>query len=168
MTDRSQYLAQALQAIGGSQQPPQGMLSAPQMQQIAAQRHAFEAQNPGQSYAAHGLQQLGQSLMGAPAAIAAAPGNVASGLANFARGLPGMGQNTSQQSPAYPPAPRGPNGEPLLFDVTGGQSGPQPLPNATLPQNPQAVTVPPMANPQLNPDGTPVAPIVLPNARLAR
>lgn len=69
--DRSAYLAQAIQAMQqGTPAPtaPQG-LSPQQMAQAVQQRQAWEAANPGQSYMAHGLQQLGQNFQNAPSAI---------------------------------------------------------------------------------------------------
>lgn len=90
--DRSQYLAAALQAMGQpQQQAPQGGMSLQQMQDVTQKREAFEKANPGQSYAMHGLKQLGQNVLGAPGALAAAPGNALSGLQNLAKGLPGLG-----------------------------------------------------------------------------
>lgn len=93
MDDRNPYLVQALQQMqqGAPQaQQPQGM-SLQQMQDIAQKRQAWEAANPGQSYMGHGLQQMGQNIMGAPGAIAAAPGNAASSFGKLIQGLPGFG-----------------------------------------------------------------------------
>ncbi len=91
MADQSQYLAQALQQMQG--QPainqPQGM-SLQQMQDVAKQKAAFEAANPGQSYMAHGLQQAGQNVMNAP-------GNAMTGLQQLAQRF-GGGQG---QMPPY-------------------------------------------------------------------
>lgn len=91
MADTSQYLAQALQQMQG--QPatgsqPQGP-SLQQMQQMAQQKQAWEAANPGQSYAAHGLQQMGQNLAGAP-------GRVMDGVQGLAQ-LPGQAMSGLQQ-----------------------------------------------------------------------
>jgi hypothetical protein len=75
--DRSQYLVAALQNMGQPQAQPQPQgLSIGQMQGIAKQRSAFEAQNPGQNFMAHGIRQMGSNVM-------AAPGNVASNLAGL-------------------------------------------------------------------------------------
>lgn len=97
--DRSQYLVQALQQLQGAPtaQAPQGM-SLQQMQDVAQKRQAWEAANPGQSYMGHGLQQMGQNIMGAPGAmmqgarnLGAIPGQAAGGLQNLIKGLPGFG-----------------------------------------------------------------------------
>lgn len=93
MDDRSPYLVQALQQMQqGAPQPQtsQGP-SLQQMQDVVQKRQAWEAANPGQSYMQHGLQEMGQNIMGAPGAIAAAPGNAASGFAKMIQGLPGFG-----------------------------------------------------------------------------
>jgi len=89
MTDQSRYLAMALQQIGA--QPAQGV--APQgpnvagLQRMAQDRQAWEAANPGQSYMAHGIAQMGQNLANAPGRVADAfgslgqvPGQALSGL----------------------------------------------------------------------------------------
>jgi len=83
--ERSQYLAQALQSMGSDplQQGQSPDLS--EMKKIAEARKAFEAANPGQSYVANGMQQMGQNIMGAPAAMSAAPGNVMSGMGDLAK-----------------------------------------------------------------------------------
>lgn len=83
----SPYLVQALQALSQPAQQPQSGLALPQMQKLAQQAQAWQAQNPGQSYMAHGLQSLGQNVMNAP-------GNAMNGLRNLVQGLPGMGPQT--------------------------------------------------------------------------
>lgn len=133
--DRSAYLAQALQSMGQPQSPSSQGLSPQQMQHIADARKAFEAQNPGQSYMAHGLQQMGQDIMNAPQ-------NAAQGLGRLAASL-GIGGGATP-------------------------AGPQPLPNATMDPSAQAVTISPLHNPRLTPDGTPVIPGILPNARFVQ
>lgn len=87
--DQSPYLVQALQQMQQSQPAaPQGpSLSPQQMAQVVKQKQAWEAANPGQSYIAHGFQQMGQNIMGAPQ-------NVMSGLGRLAQTLPGMGPKT--------------------------------------------------------------------------
>jgi len=85
--ERSQYLAQALQSMG---QAPSMQMQTPDlaaMQQTMDARKAFEAANPGQSYMAHGLQQMGQNVMAAPRNMMAAPGNVMSGMSDLAQRL---------------------------------------------------------------------------------
>lgn len=67
--DRSQYLAQALQAMGSA--PPSA--SAPAMdlgamKASADQRRAWEAANPGKSHLKHSIGQAGGALAGAPGA----------------------------------------------------------------------------------------------------
>ncbi len=81
MADQSQYLVQALQQMqaGGQPQAQAPTMTPQQMQQVMQQRQAFEAANPGQSYMAHGLQQMGQNVMQAPQ-------NAMSGLARLAQG----------------------------------------------------------------------------------
>lgn len=79
--ERSPYLAAALQAL--DQPPPkprEPLLTPQQLAQIAKDRKAFEAANPGQSYMAHGLKSAGQSLLDAPR-------NAVSGFAELARRL---------------------------------------------------------------------------------
>lgn len=98
--DRSQYLAQALQSMG--QQPPQAQapqgMSLQQMQDVAQKRKAFEAANPGQSYMAHGFQQMGQNIGNVPQTLANAgqnlaglPGQAMGGFQKMVAGLPGFG-----------------------------------------------------------------------------
>lgn len=91
---QSQYLAQALQSMGAPAGSPQGtpQMSLQQMQQIAQQKQAWEAANPGQSYMGHGLQQMGQNLMNAPGNVMGAiqnlgqvPGQVANGFQSLAQ-----------------------------------------------------------------------------------
>lgn len=98
----SQYLAQAIQ---GMQAPPaaapaQPGMSLAQMQQMAQHKQAWEAANPGQSYAAHGIDQMGQNLMGAPGrvadAIGAVPGTAMSGLQALAQRFGGSGLPQTQ------------------------------------------------------------------------
>lgn len=79
--DRSQYLVSALQALGEPAAAPADPLVTPQqLAQIGKSRKAFEAANPGQSYMAHGMQQMGQNIMQAPQ-------NAAHGFAQLARSL---------------------------------------------------------------------------------
>lgn len=80
--ERSQYLAQALQSMGSdaSMQPQVQAPDLAQMQKVAEARKAFETANPGQSYMAHGVRQMGQNIM-------AAPGNAMSGLGDLAQRL---------------------------------------------------------------------------------
>lgn len=121
----SQYLIQALQQ--GGQQPQGSTYQGPNLQQMQGmmqQKQAWEAQNPGQSYMGHGLQQLGQNLMNAPGKLvqgaqnlAGLPGQAMGGLQNLMKGLPGLGSGQSQPGTSYPPVPRGADGQPLL----GGQ-----------------------------------------------
>jgi hypothetical protein len=86
--DRSQYLVQALQSLGQpAAAPPDPLVSPQQLAQIGKDRKAFEAANPGQSYMAHGFQQMGRNVMAAPGNLMAAPGNAAHGLADLARHL---------------------------------------------------------------------------------
>lgn len=81
---QSQYLAQAIQQMQGQAPaaPTSPAMSLGDMQKMAQQKQAWEAANPGQSYMAHGLSQMGQNLMGAPGRI----GDAVSGLAQ----LPGQ------------------------------------------------------------------------------
>ena len=77
--ERSQYLAQALASMGAEQAPagvPGPDLMAMQKQAEAAK--AWKAANPGQSYMANGVQQMGQNLQ-------AAPGNAMNGLFGMAK-----------------------------------------------------------------------------------
>lgn len=111
MDDRSQYLAQALQGMSQPppQQAPQGM-SLQQMQDVAQKRKAFEAANPGQSYMAHGFQQMGQNIANAPGNLmqagqnlAALPGQAASGFQKLVQGLPGLAGGGQPSVPGAPP-----------------------------------------------------------------
>lgn len=80
---RSQYLAQALEAMGS--QPALSSAPAPDfaaMQKQAEAAKAWKAANPGQSYMAHGLGQMGQNLQ-------AAPGRMAGGLFDLAKAVAG-------------------------------------------------------------------------------
>lgn len=77
--ERSQYLAQALASMGSDPAPAQQAgpdLMAMQKQAEAAK--AWKAANPGQSYMAHGVNQMGQNLK-------AAPGNAMGGLFGLAK-----------------------------------------------------------------------------------
>lgn len=125
MADQSPYLVQALQQMG---QQPQGLTyqgpNLQQMQAIAQKKQAWEAANPGQSYMGHGLEQMGQNLMNAPGNLvqgaqnlAGLPGQAMTGFQKMIQGLPGMGGGQTQPGAAYPPVPRGADGQPLL----GGQ-----------------------------------------------
>lgn len=98
---QSQYLAQAIQSMSQPQgQPSTGgpSMSPQQMMQMQQQRQAWEAANPGQSYFAHGLGQMGQNLMGAPGRVADAfgslgqlPGQAVNGLQALAQRFGGGG-----------------------------------------------------------------------------
>lgn len=103
--DQSQYLAQALQ---GMQSAP-AAASAPaapslaQMQQMAQQKQAWEAANPGQSYEAHSISQMGQNLAGAPGRVMDAvgglgqvPGQALSGLQALTQRFGGGGLPPTQ------------------------------------------------------------------------
>jgi hypothetical protein len=85
---QSQYLAQALQAMGSdiSAQAPQ-TADLVGMQKQAEAKKAWEAANPGKNYMAEGLKQLGQNIQGAPAAIMAAPGNAMGGLLSMGQAM---------------------------------------------------------------------------------
>ena len=101
MADRSQYLAQALQAM---QAPtPDAQPTGPslqQMQQVAQQRQAWEAANPGQSYMAHGFQQMGANIAQAPQNLMAAPGQAMGGLQRLAQSFRGMADPNSVVRPS--------------------------------------------------------------------
>lgn len=96
----SQYLAQALQQMSAQPaQPasPQGP-SLAGMQKMAQDRAAWEAANPGQSYMAHGIGQMGQNIMGAPGRVLDSiqglgqiPGQAMSGLQQLAQRFGGGG-----------------------------------------------------------------------------
>ena len=74
--ERSPYLAQALQVMQAApQQTPQGPDLGAMMQQ-AKVRQAWEAANPGQSYAGHNLGQMAQNIQGVPGQLAQVPGNL--------------------------------------------------------------------------------------------
>lgn len=61
--DRSAILAQALQAMGApAQSAASGAMDPAAMLRVKQQRAAFEAENPGKSYALNGLHQLGQAV----------------------------------------------------------------------------------------------------------
>ena len=97
----SQYLVQALQQMG--QQPAQPgsqpfALSLAQMQKMQQDKSAWEQANPGQSYMAHGLGQMGQNLAGAPGRVMDSlqglgqiPGQAMSGLQALAQRFGGQG-----------------------------------------------------------------------------
>lgn len=92
--DQSPYLVQALQGMQAAP-PAQAAPSGPslaQMQQMQQQKQAWEAANPGQSYMAHGIGQMGQNLAGAPGRVMDAvqglgqvPGQAMSGLQALAQ-----------------------------------------------------------------------------------
>lgn len=102
MTDQSQYLAQVLQQMGQAAPQASGQvpgMSLAQMQKMQQDRATWEVANPGQSYAAHGLGQMGQNLMGAPGNVADAIGGLGelpkqalSGLQALAARFGGTGQ----------------------------------------------------------------------------
>lgn len=91
MADQSsQYLVQALQQMQAGAQPQAQAPTGPSLQQMQAihkDRQAFELANPGQSYMAHGVSQMGQNIMGAPQALMQAPQNAMSGFAKLAQGF---------------------------------------------------------------------------------
>lgn len=85
--ERSPYLVQALQAL---QAPPPAAPAGPDLaalKKMGDAKAAFEAANPGQSFMANNLQQMGQNVMQAPQNLMAAPGNAMSGLGALAQRL---------------------------------------------------------------------------------
>lgn len=94
MDNQSQYLAQAIQSMQAqpSAAPAQPGMSLQQMQQMGQQKQAWEAANPGQSYMAHGIDQMGQNIMGAPGRVAGAIGNLGQVPGQAMSGLQALAQ----------------------------------------------------------------------------
>lgn len=67
---QSQYLVQALQAMGAGPQAQAPQVDLAGMQKAAKAREQWESGNPGQSYMMHNLGQAGDALMQAPQAAA--------------------------------------------------------------------------------------------------
>ena len=80
--ERSPYLAQALANMDGGQVQGAPAPDLMAMQKQAEAAKAWKAANPGQSYMAHGAQQMGQNMQ-------AAPGNAMGGIFGLAKAFGG-------------------------------------------------------------------------------
>lgn len=89
--ERSAYLTQALQSLSAPPEQAQAPTMDPgAMGEAIKRRKAWEAANPGQSYMANGVKQVGQNLAAVPGNIAGIPGQLAAIPGNVMAGLGGM------------------------------------------------------------------------------